>query len=149
MKAKIVVSGGGKYIPELLMKEGSSHYLDSILLPYSKEATLETLGLENTNHKFVSKEFVLEGLNSLKEKTKRPQWDCSLIVVFASCSLFYKGQREGRKNRFFGGCFTMHPDGRISESSVVEVSLENILDRTEQEKFVSKYITSTILDMGM
>lgn len=149
MLVNIIVAGGGKYIPTILMKEGSSKYLDSIFLPYSKEATLEILGLKTTKYKFVSKEFIYQGLASLKEKTKRPEWNEPLTVVFASCSLFYEGQREDRKNCFVVGYFIIRPDGQISESVVTESDISEISNREEQEKFIAEYIVSTTLDMSL
>lgn len=132
-KVRVVALGCGSKIPDLLMGEGSSVWLDSINILYSFESIQSYMG-------WGTKQF-----NTWVEEKKTVSQDTANVLIRESgdvttlaftAALGYEGQREGRVNRFFVS---------TSEGIEEEVILDSKQSREKQEETVANYILSYFL----
>lgn len=138
-KIRVIALGCGSKIPELLMKEGSSAWLEEIELLYSFNAIsryfggIEQLGDWQKNSKTVS----FDMTNHLMEGVyvDYPESEKDIITFIFTAALGYKGQREGRVNQYF---VEVYNDGETTSHNMVFNDLHKT--REEQEEEVASYI---------
>ena len=104
--------GCGSDIPKAVMGEGSSNYLDSINILYSRESIDNFLGFDPTeeNIKYVSYAMVKGALIHAGVSYNEEAREDDLRVIVVTASTFVTNQRKGRLNRYVIGYIDLTKD---------------------------------------